>query len=141
MFCMCFFWGNIRLYKCLYKNFSLTNTSGSLYVYEYYIQIVCSIKITLAKPSRSRQKMTHKFINNCDRTIFFMCNKSQALKDELQYEKIKLDLKFLIGRYSDNVKIHLFGSRIIGLAKVDSDLDIFVEIGNFKRAFFLAISA
>ena len=80
--------------------------------------------------------MTHKFINNCDRTINFMCNQSQALKDEQQYEKIKLDLKLLLGNYADNAKIHLFGSRIIGLAKDDSDLDIFIEIGNLWRAFF-----
>lgn len=76
--------------------------------------------------------MTNKFIENCYPRILSMCSQSEALKSEHQYETIKFDLVSVLQDLYNHANIHLFGSRIIGLAKNDSDLDIFVEIGNFK---------
>lgn len=55
---------------------------------------------------------------------------SKKLADIALYDSIRKNLE-AIGEKNfpySNIKIHFFGSRIIGLATEESDLDIFVEI-------------
>lgn len=44
------------------------------------------------------------------------------------YKKITDDLEDLLRSHSATVKCHLFGSRILGIANKDSQLDIFVDM-------------
>lgn len=73
------------------------------------------------------------FLNRCDSTVKPMFLKSEFLKDEKRYEELKEQLELLLEEHYENVKVHFFGSRIIGLADDESDLDIFIEIGRFLK--------
>lgn len=56
---------------------------------------------------------------------------SRKLQSEAQYESIRSDLISMAENvFGYDIKVHFYGSRVIGLASNDSDLDIFVEIGN-----------
>lgn len=72
-----------------------------------------------------------QFIQNCHVNIIHQICESEALKDEHQYAEMKSMLLNTLSETYPSVKIHFFGSRIIGLAGKNSNLDIFIEIGKF----------
>ena len=52
------------------------------------------------------------------------------LKSKAKYDSIKSNLQSLLNKEFKKPNIHFYGSRIIGVAENNSDLDIFIEIGN-----------
>lgn len=68
-----------------------------------------------------------------DSSVDLSCAKSMNLQNEHQYEALRTNLEEKISSLHDNVQIHFYGSRIIGLANDESDLDIYVEIGDFFK--------
>ena len=74
---------------------------------------------------------TGDFLSSCDTIVNSLCSKGVALMDETEYDGIKMSLEALLRKHYDTVKVYFFGSRFIGLANDNSDLDIFVDIGKF----------
>ena len=79
----------------------------------------------MGKPRR-----TTKFLNKCGPIIDSMYQQSFNLKNEVLYDLVKLNLRTNLHDHYDNLSVHFYGSRVIGLADDKSDLDIFIEIGN-----------
>lgn len=77
-----------------------------------------------------------EFFRKCDSTVNAMFNKSEELKEETYYDDFKSDFEALLENNFKNVVVHLFGSRLIGLANKNSSLDIFVEIGKLLNLTF-----
>lgn len=75
---------------------------------------------------------TRKFLESCHVEVDKMTNKSECLKDEKRYNDVRLSLeKMLYAKFaSSSSKVHFYGSRIIGVADNNSDLDIFIEMSN-----------
>lgn len=71
-----------------------------------------------------------QFLKDCDAKISQMCAISRDLTNESLYSMISQSIM-----YSHIIcctaKFHFFGSRVIGVATRESDLDIFVD--NFRR--------
>jgi hypothetical protein len=61
-----------------------------------------------------------------------LCRESEKLKFEPQYEGLRIGLQNILQLRFKNVRVHLYGSRFIGVATNESDLDIYVEIGVLK---------
>lgn len=61
-----------------------------------------------------------------------LCEDNNELLDVSDNVPLKLNLQKLLAPYFNDVKIHFYGSRIVGAYTEDSDLDIFVEIGEKK---------
>lgn len=78
-------------------------------------------------------RQTRIFLDTVDATINPAIKESEALQSDSKYEALKLNLQMDLNQHFANAKIHLYGSRVIGLATKDSDLDIFIEIGNNLR--------
>lgn len=59
-----------------------------------------------------------------------------------EYQKIKKDIDEVFkNSLSKDVHLHVFGSRLMGLACKDSDLDVFVDLGmEFLLKFFWKFS-
>lgn len=77
-------------------------------------------------------RRTRKFLKNCETIIDSMYQQSFNLKNEDKYDSVKLNLQTHLKRHYDNFSVHFYGSRVIGLAENNSDLDIFIEIGNLS---------
>ncbi|KAG5674619.1 hypothetical protein PVAND_004573 [Polypedilum vanderplanki] len=76
-------------------------------------------------------RKTRIFLDNCDVVIDAAYNEGIALKNDSKNESLKNTLEMLLEKFFHiNVKVHFFGSRVIGLASDKSDLDIFIEIDN-----------
>lgn len=84
---------------------------------------------------KSKYKPFHAFakrvIAEGDQVVDRICGDSRRLQSVDRYEGLRVRLQTLLQSKYYNVKVHLYGSRILGLATNESDLDIFVEIGNF----------
>jgi predicted nucleotidyltransferase len=77
-------------------------------------------------------KKTEKFINNkADKLVQEAMVKANALKSDYVYYGMKENLRAVLNKAGMAVNIHFYGSRLIGLASAESDLDIFVEFGEF----------
>lgn len=76
------------------------------------------------------RRQTNKFLDNCQSTIDFMFNQGLNLKSQEKYDGIKANLQSLLKKPFGNPNVHFYGSRMIGVAENNSDLDIFIEIGN-----------
>lgn len=74
-------------------------------------------------------RQTRIFLDTVDTVVDPQIKLSEALQSESMYEKLKVNLQMDLDQHFTNAKIHLFGSRTIGLATKESDLDIFIEIG------------
>lgn len=74
-------------------------------------------------------RQTRIFLDTVDLTVNAAIKESEALNYDPKLYDIKHNLQMDLDRHFSNVKIHFFGSRIIGLATKESDLDIFIEIG------------
>ncbi|CRL01908.1 CLUMA_CG015185, isoform A [Clunio marinus] len=73
-------------------------------------------------------------MENLDSLVKEMTEVSRKQQDLSNYENISENLKQMIrASFHEEVQIHFFGSRIIGLAEKDSDLDIYIE---FNKSFF-----
>ncbi|CRK98425.1 CLUMA_CG011783, isoform A [Clunio marinus] len=77
------------------------------------------------------------FLDNYENIIKSLSENSTKLKDLSQYESVRESLKALVSNIlKTSVEIHFFGSRVIGLATEESDLDIFVEVDeSFHKTF------
>lgn len=65
-----------------------------------------------------------------DSVVATMCETSKKLTDPAIYEPIRQNLKALaLAQFPNSAEVHFFGSRTMGLAIDESDLDIYVEIG------------
>ena len=55
---------------------------------------------------------------------------SMSNMENRDYKELKRDLQnlFLVN-FNKHVEVHIFGSRLIGIAHVGSDADIFVDVG------------
>lgn len=73
------------------------------------------------------KESANKFLISADTQIAGLVKQSKQLKDVKNYEEIRLSIEQLTRGKLSSVKVHFFGSRIIGLANPKSDLDIFVE--------------
>jgi predicted nucleotidyltransferase len=51
------------------------------------------------------------------------------------YFEIKANLTTIMNNGGMKTKIHFFGSRVVGLARKDSDLDIYIEYGKINSDF------
>lgn len=73
-------------------------------------------------------RKTRKFINVSSRTIV---EKAILNAKELRINSFGIEgnLDRILKNEGMNVKIHFYGSRVIGLANKDSDLDIYIEYG------------
>lgn len=63
---------------------------------------------------------------------------SKRLTDLSRYEIVRKNLESIADRTFGSLtsKVHFYGSRVIGVASEESDLDIFVEIdGNFSSSY------
>jgi predicted nucleotidyltransferase len=70
-----------------------------------------------------------EFLYNCDKLVEDAVQESQELRKPINYDEIR---KYLEGAlWEDHRKattIYFYGSRMYGLAKHKSDLDIFVDV-------------
>lgn len=78
---------------------------------------------------KRNSRQTRIFLDAIDMTVNPAIKESEALKSDPRCDDLKLNLQIDLNQHFSNPKIHLYGSRIIGLATKDSDLDIFIEIG------------
>lgn len=71
------------------------------------------------------------FLSQSDEVVASLVVTSRKLSGLAQYQKVCEHVKLLCqDAFNEfSVDVHLFGSRIIGLASETSDLDIFVDIG------------
>lgn len=80
-----------------------------------------------------------EFHEDSDRIVAKMCENSKKLKDLSQYNAIEQNIKSNVIKKqfgTINVKVHFFGSRIIGTASNESDMDIFIEFeDNFYSSY------
>lgn len=83
----------------------------------------------------SKRRKTTKFLYQSETIVSKAIENAKLLKDESQYESIRTDLKNRLFAIGMNVNVYFYGSRIIGLANNQSDLDIFIEFG--KRFYLL----
>lgn len=83
---------------------------------------------------------TRKFLTTVDDTIDKMCIESKEMISSYQNNAIKSNLQSHLMQYFENINVHLYGSRIIGLATKESDLDIFIEIGEIYHVIFQEFS-
>lgn len=89
-------------------------------------------------------KKANSFLAGCDSRVESLTAKSKNLTNLSQYENIEQNLKSINTRVYrtllntciiGNIKdVHFYGSRVIGVAKNKSDLDIFVELGGTFRS-------
>lgn len=80
-----------------------------------------------------RGRGTRVFLDNCGELIEKVYQDGIIMKQKNQYESLLTNLSMCIEQFSNKrIKLHLFGSRIIGLADEQSDLDIFVEHGKIN---------
>jgi hypothetical protein len=74
-------------------------------------------------------------MQDSDLKVDHLCQLSKNLQNNsLQYEHLRVNLQNLLSSnltIGNNVNVYFYGSRISGLATSDSDLDIYVEIGQF----------
>jgi predicted nucleotidyltransferase len=75
------------------------------------------------------------FLIDSDRIVSRLCETSKNLADLSRYEDVRRTIKSITEKAQfGSPKVHLFGSRVIGVGTDASDLDIFVEIGgNFSN--------
>lgn len=71
-------------------------------------------------------------MSKADQFIDSASENSKELQDESKYEKLKSSLEKHLRPYFNNLKVHFYGSRIIGVATEQSDLDISIEISELK---------
>jgi DNA polymerase sigma len=76
-------------------------------------------------------RQTRIFLDTIDATVIPAIKESEALKSDSKYEALLLNLQMDLNQYFVNAKVHLYGSRVIGLATKESDLDIFIETGDY----------
>jgi hypothetical protein len=76
-------------------------------------------------------RKTRLFLDNCNTIVDAAYQDSITLKGEHQYLALKNTLEMLLEQQfgMGRVRVHFFGSRVVGLADAKSDLDIYVEIG------------
>lgn len=89
-------------------------------------------KNSISEKSENNKMSPGEFLNRCcNSKVNSLFKRSDILSYEEIYDNLKFDLEELLRNYYDNVEVHFFGSRLMGLADDKSNLDIFVEIGNF----------
>lgn len=79
-------------------------------------------------------KRARDFLKTSDNVVYQMRETSKKLTDYRIYEPIRQSLMTLASSQFPNsiIDVHFFGSRVMGVATDQSDLDIFVEInGNY----------
>lgn len=82
-----------------------------------------------------------EFIKTSDSVVARMQETSKKLQDPSSYEPVLQSLKELArGQFPySTIEVHAFGSRVIGVASDESDLDIFVEIdGSFCSQYLVS---
>ncbi|KAL7044540.1 hypothetical protein ACKWTF_001949 [Chironomus riparius] len=73
---------------------------------------------------------TGKFINQkCQKLVTNAVLEAERLEN-FDYNRIKINLMSLLSDGGMHTKIHFYGSRVIGLAHKESDLDIYIEYGD-----------
>lgn len=79
--------------------------------------------------------IAREFLKTSDNVVSRMRESSKKLTDRGIYEPIRQNLKALACSQFPNsdIEVHFFGSRVIGVATDQSDLDIFIEIENASR--------
>lgn len=82
-----------------------------------------------------KKNISRKILEGCDATINNLVKDSEKFQDEDSYDLLESNLLPLLRKKWNNAYIHYFGSRIMGLAVKNSDIDIFVEIGKFLTSF------
>jgi DNA polymerase sigma len=76
------------------------------------------------------------FLHRCNSLVASSTRTSKKLADLSQYEKIRDSITCLASRGFGSVDVYFFGSRIIGVASEESDMDIFVDTGgNFNSSY------
>ena len=85
----------------------------------------------MSEKIKKLKKQTIKFINvTCDKPV------DNAVLKADRYRTCHLFLKKklceALSSNGMNVKVHLYGSRIIGIAHKGSDMDIFIEYGLYQ---------
>lgn len=78
-------------------------------------------------------RQTRIFLDTIDTVVDSATAEGESLKNDSKYDALKLNLQMDLDQHFTNAVIHLYGSRVIGLATKESDLDIFVEIGNSSK--------
>lgn len=76
-----------------------------------------------------RNDFALEFMKTSDYVVIKMCEKSEKLASLWNYEQIRQNLKKLANaQFPNSADVFFFGSRIMGLATDESDLDIYVQI-------------
>lgn len=74
------------------------------------------------------------FLKDYNGLVRIMSEKSKQLQNQSQYDRIRQSITALATRdFGVSIEVYFFGSRIIGVATGQSDLDIYVCIG--KKTF------
>ena len=75
-------------------------------------------------------KKTEKFINQKSQNLVNNAVlEADRLRSSNNYDGMKHNLMSLLSKGGMETKIYLYGSRVIGLAHKESDLDIYIEYG------------
>lgn len=90
--------------------------------------------------SKFNETRAQQFLSGYSSIITRMTARSKELKDLSHYEHVRLNVKAIVGRKFGNVDVHLFGSRVMGLATDESDLDIYIDLGGKFFATFVKTS-
>lgn len=81
---------------------------------------------------KSNSRKTRIFLDSCDVVVNAAYKEGIAFKNDSKNQNLKTTLEMLLEKhFQENVTVHFFGSRVIGLANDKSDLDIFIETGDF----------
>lgn len=82
----------------------------------------------------------YDWLKSYDGEIKKLSDTSKDLRNLTKYEEIRRSIQKAaagaLGLALSSVKVHYYGSRVVGIATEDSDLDIFLELNeNFRSAF------
>lgn len=78
------------------------------------------------------------FLNDCENFVTRRCKTSVQLSDISLYDNVKDSIKSICENAFEGstIDVHLFGSRVVGNATEESDLDIFIDIdGRFSTTY------